>query len=269
MSPPSHALMGLVLANAAYVAVNARPGNASRPRVGYLGLAVALVFGSIMPDLDSISRFWGTYHSTNVFIGHRGVTHSLLGVTAMAAVFAAALVGLRSAAAFAFRAIGSGSGRDRVFGRSSSYRLLFAAALAGGVVHLACDLFSPPGWGGIPVFFPLMKDGHFWRIGEWRRIGWFDLEVIYHLILAAFFTAWAAAVFGLARRRGARFVAAGACLLVSIVLTGWLTAYIGASRYEGWSAERRKQAAILAGKPQWFKEVYREGRKVSRLFFSL
>lgn len=51
----------------------------------------ALVVGSLLPDLDLVSRFWG---SATYLKYHRGITHSILGVTVLAMVLAGVVYAL-------------------------------------------------------------------------------------------------------------------------------------------------------------------------------
>ncbi len=61
--------------------------------ISYAGLnrktryaTVAIVIGANLPDIDLVSRFWG---SATYLKYHRGITHSFLGVTVLAALLAA------------------------------------------------------------------------------------------------------------------------------------------------------------------------------------
>ncbi len=53
--------------------------------------AWTLVIGSNLPDLDSVSRFWGT---ADYLKYHRGITHSLLGAAVLASFLAAVVYAL-------------------------------------------------------------------------------------------------------------------------------------------------------------------------------
>lgn len=106
-----------------------------QPHLFYIGLFVCLL-GSLLPDLDHPSSKLGSklpfisYPIAGIF-GHRGITHSLLAITAIA---------------WAMKTyIFTGNG-------STGLYVLFMWPLAIGYLsHLFADLFS---YAGIPLFYP-------------------------------------------------------------------------------------------------------------------
>jgi inner membrane protein len=79
----THTLTGLALAQA---------GLKRRTRYA----TWALVIGSNLPDIDSVSRFWGT---ADYLKYHRGITHSILGAAVLAGLLAAVIYALGRRAA--------------------------------------------------------------------------------------------------------------------------------------------------------------------------
>ena len=150
MTPPEHFVCGLTTANALYSA-----------RV-FLGRSpafypVILVIGGVAAVLPDIDAFFGHYASTNALVGHRGWTHSLLGIVGFATIFSLGF---------------------KLFGKNGSLFIWLCATLA-GLSHLLCDLITPPSvWGGLPLLFPLSQ-----RYGGWSLIGWYDLQAFWLLLL--------------------------------------------------------------------------------------
>lgn len=260
MSPPTHALIGLVLANGGWAAWRlAGRRTESPPLPGWGWLTLALILGSVAPDLDAVSRPLGTYFSTDVWLGHRGITHSLVGVTGLAVLIAAGLSLVRWLVAPGRR------GRTGL-----SFLILLAAAWLGGLAHLAADLPNPPGpWGGIPVAYPLSSGSAPLRWGGWSLIGWFDLESIYRLLLAGAALTGLALFTWLTRRwpRLSRLLAGGGLALALAALI-WLGAYVASGPYAGPGQETARQERILAAKPVWFQELSRLGGRAAHAFFA-
>lgn len=249
MTPPSHILIGLIAANTAHLGA----GLAGR-KLPYLALLTGLTIGSVMPDFDYVSHLWDGYFTADIWTGHRGITHSILGTAVMAAIFGLILTLW-----------------DLIRGRSLStgFKLYFGGLFAGGVLHIVADLPGPDGlWDGIPVFFPVMKDGEFARSGGWNLIGWYDLEVIYRLLLAA---GGSTGLLILAKIRpfpaSFKRIVAVAGILVSIFGAVWVGDYIRTSEYRGYSDEQAKQRQILATKPDWYKSFFLYGIRFYRNVF--
>ena len=106
-----------------------------QPHLFYVGLFVCL-FGSLLPDLDHTESKFGSKvpfisYPISAIFGHRGITHSLLAITAIA---------------WAMKTyIFTGNG-------STGLYVLFMWPLAIGYLsHLFADLFS---YAGIPLFYP-------------------------------------------------------------------------------------------------------------------
>ena len=221
-----------------------------------------------MPDGDGISRYFGTYESTNVFMGHRGITHSLAGVAFISLLISFLVLTVRLLILKLLCLINNSGGTP--FGYRG-FLLLWLLGFSAGVLHLVCDLPSPSNiWHGIPMFFPMTEDGHFQRIGGWDKIGWFDYRLIYLLIMSAAVSSFLtilAAVGG--RWRFTRNVLFGASLILVFYVTFSSYAYIAPSTYSGHWKEMQKQEAILNEKPPWFSKLVLFGHGAADLFFKL
>ena len=80
MAPPEHLLMGITLANIFY-SVQAF---FKKKYFTYGKLLIVLGLVAMSPDIDS---FFGRYTSPNPYIGHRGMTHSFVGITVLGFLF--------------------------------------------------------------------------------------------------------------------------------------------------------------------------------------
>ncbi len=193
MTPPDHLLVGLSCANILYSA----QAIFKKDILSYAKVIVVLALVAISPDIDS---FFGAYTSRDPYIGHRGMTHSFLGVLALSFI----IVVLSGVISVIIRVI-SGYYRylihffkkrdgymksDFVFWKFILYPfswkpffLLFLFAFLAGVSHLIIDLPQPvTHWKGIPLWFPLKAGGDYIRNGEYAYIGWYDLNITWILI---------------------------------------------------------------------------------------
>ncbi|MCL1865452.1 MAG: metal-dependent hydrolase [Spirochaetes bacterium] len=170
MTPPDHFLTGLSI-GAVYSSVC---GIFSLKRIPYFIAFTLCALFAILPDIDA---FRGVYSSPDPFIGHRGITHSLLFVT---------LVSIISILPYlAGRAITRYYKSEKTYEEKKLLWIdLFLLLLFAGVSHLILDIPQPPGiWGGIPLFFPLKINGQFARIGGWNKIGWYDYRITWILFI--------------------------------------------------------------------------------------
>jgi len=166
MTPPEHIVIGFSIAHVFYSIQSLL----RKKILSYFIMpGVAAIF-SILPDVDS---FFGHYTSKNIYIGHRGITHSLL--------FCAIISGvLASASYFLYYFNKKFSSKPCDENIKSKCFMLFGISLFASISHLLADLPQPPGvWGGIPVLFPYRENGNFMRIGGWSNIGWYDYKILW------------------------------------------------------------------------------------------
>ncbi|MCL5669726.1 MAG: metal-dependent hydrolase, partial [Acidobacteria bacterium] len=121
--------------------------------ISYAGLnrktryaTLAIVIGANLPDIDLVSRFWG---STTYLEYHRGITHSILGVTLLAAMLAATIYFLGK------RRPCAGSGP------ALSGRWLFIACWIATASHLLLDFTTSY---GTRLFLPFSSHWYAWDI---------------------------------------------------------------------------------------------------------
>lgn len=130
-------------------------------------LGLALFLGTMMPDLDILSRPLGRipYFSYQWF-AHRQLSHSLPGTLLLALIFS----GLYW----------------HFFGKEKGLRgflWLTGILWAGGGLHILGDLFTPGM--AMPIFWPLD-----FRVGSLAHIGWFS-PYIWWLFVSTIALAWA------------------------------------------------------------------------------
>lgn len=212
MAPPEHVLIGFSLGNIFY----ALQEYAGKGRLPY---APVLFLSGVMAALPDVDSLFGHYGSTNVFLGHRGITHSLLFVFIVSAAVALAIRGMEAAAGQ------GGEGRRRTGG--SAAWLIFPLLFAAGLSHLLGDLPQPSGpWGGIPLFFPLSSGGNYVRTGGWALTGWYDYRVMV-LLSSAFLVSLASVLLMMVSRKqgwramvrlSASLLMAGNCAAIVLVV---------------------------------------------------
>lgn len=107
---------------------------------------LALVLGSNLPDIDSVSGFWG---SVTYLEHHRGITHSIIGVAALGIALAASIyfVGKRA--------------RARATGPPLNGRWLLLACCVATGTHLLLDFTNSY---GIRPFLPFSGRWYAWGI---------------------------------------------------------------------------------------------------------
>jgi membrane-bound metal-dependent hydrolase YbcI (DUF457 family) len=276
MTPPEHLFIGFSLANVFYsLLIMLR-----KRWYGYLYLLLLFGIVSMAPDIDS---FFGNYRSKDPWIGHRGMTHSLIGV----AVLGLGLIILFSLFALIGRLI-FGYWRylvhyftNRTPRERSNFVLwkylcepfhpwrflvLFAGTFIVGYSHLLVDMIQPPSvWGGIPLFFPLKINGEYMRSGGWNLIGWYDLKVFW-IIIATFLGTipfvFLGKLFDFARLK---YVAAPLFALVILFNAGvyiWIGNYISSQRYTGNADWYTYQMKIVNTFPSPIKETTLKGKTI-------
>ena len=152
-----------------------------------------------LPDIDAL---WGDYTSKDPWTGHRGMTHSFMGV----AVLGLGLTIATNILAVALRMIpaywhllfnyfkkkemdldSTGFHFLKYLSRPfhlKPFLLLFLAAFIGGVTHLICDMpQAGSAWEGLPLMFPFKNAaGEYARYGGWGLVGWYDFKITWLLI---------------------------------------------------------------------------------------
>lgn len=199
MTPPEHFLIGLSTASAFYAAEHFVKPLEKKP-VGYGKLLCVMGLAAILPDMDS---FWGTYTSKNPWIGHRGMTHSFVGVAVIGLGLAilSALISLILRVIPAYWHFWHDHFKRKEFGTEKKFHLpkyllepfhwlpfslVFLAAFLGGVTHILADLpQAKSAWGGLPIYFPFKSGGDYARVGGFGLVGWYDFRIGWALIGAA------------------------------------------------------------------------------------
>ncbi len=234
MSPVEHALTGAL---AGTIAACLWPG----PLRGRGRWIAWTAVGALAPDLDSASLLFShrIYFGT-AWYSHRQFLHSILGCA-----FLAMLIPSVTAAIFGRRLDPAA--------RAGFLRVASRALFAGGLLHLAGDLPTPPGpWGGLPVFFPLGV-----RLGGWSRIGWVNAALAILLATAALATASLLLAHALAPDRVRPWLRGGAAAVAGLALSA--TIWFGAvSRYESFTQWRDWQARFVPG--IWIDAIHHSGR---------
>lgn len=121
----THGLTGAALARFFYGKV--------RPLVAI----ITLVIGATMPDYDSVVRFWSM---TDFLEFHRGISHSLVGVTVAAIILASIM---------------------KAIFRDAGYLKLFVLALTGGLSHIFLDMINSY---GTQLFMPFTRYRYAWDL---------------------------------------------------------------------------------------------------------
>jgi hypothetical protein len=311
MTIPEHLFIGFVLANGVTAALAlarmrrerverkraeaiAAPGAANqRPRPGVKGfpswpkVVLVCLIASLLPDVDS---FFGHYTSTDPWIGHRGVTHSLVGVLALglALVLAVQLLSILPRALPGYFLFLYHRFRAKAMGAPSVFRFpayvvqplhprmllsLWAAAFLAGVGHLMVDIPQPASvWGGLPLYFPLKTDaGAFHRVGGWANIGWFNLVTAWGMLaaLAGSTALLLLAAFAdlAARFRVARALRASLLVLTCLGVAGsftWMGHEIARSRFSDEASWYKLQMGTMAKGPPWMKRASEETFRVAK-----
>ncbi|MEW5692244.1 MAG: metal-dependent hydrolase [Candidatus Hydrogenedentota bacterium] len=163
MTPLEHGLIGISLASVTENLFDTKKLGVSKKSIYWY-----FVLSSMAPDIDSISALKQGYYNNlinNIFLSHRGITHSIFGVIILSLLF------------IMFKYL-----KDK-----KSIKTIFSITFICGIIHLLCDLPNPSHfWNGIPVFFPMRVNGEWYRIGGWNKIGWYDYFIMYILFGVVF-----------------------------------------------------------------------------------
>lgn len=201
MSPPEHLLIGLSTATAFYATQHFVKPSDAKP-VGYGKLLAVMGVAAILPDIDS---FWGSYTSSNPWVGHRGMTHSIAGVAVLglglALVSGVISVVLRLLPGYwlfwhhHFKQKEFSEGNPAVLKKFHflkyvfrpfflwPFLLIFLAAFIGGLTHILADLPQAKSvWGGLPIYFPVKSGDGYARVGGFGLVGWYDFRTAWALI---------------------------------------------------------------------------------------
>ncbi len=133
---------------------------------------ILVVLCARLPDIDQDNRF------TRILGGHRGFTHSLLGVLLLGLFFASLVVGLPLLCTLV------GIVLQPVL--LTDLRIALEAILIGWILHIAADSITR---GGVPLFWPSPAHYGFPPHSLWRfRVGsiWEDLIVWACIFIAGF-----------------------------------------------------------------------------------
>ena len=248
MTPPDHFLAGLSI-GAAYSSIC---GIFSVRRIPYFAAFILSALFALSPDIDT---FRGVYSSTDPFIGHRGITHSL---------FFAALVSIIFILIYL-----TGRAILRYFKNEKTYEEkkllwidLFIILFLAGTSHLILDIPQPPGaWNGIPLFFPLKDGGQFARVGGWNKIGWYDYRITWMLFISV--SASIAALIGtifMKKNISIKKIFYIGILTICIISYILITSTIADSSYKNSKEWNESQAKYINTLPESFRKVAAHGR---------
>lgn len=248
MTPPDHLLAGLSLGTL----YTSFCGIFSLKRLAYIPVIFLCGVFAMLPDADA---FRGVYSSTDPFIGHRGITHSLFFVISAASIFTIFYAALRRISGYYFKI----PGFDKL--KSVWIDLLILLFLS-GLSHLLMDLPQPPGvWKGIPLFFP-MKNGELYaRSGGWGNLGWYDYRITWILFLTVLISLilLSAAVFFKSRDYLRKLLSV--CIVITVITAGaMVTDHIKHSVYKGGRDWNESQRRYIEEFPPWMKNTSIKGR---------
>jgi len=248
MTPPDHLLTGLSIGTL-YASLC---GIFSLKRLAYLPVIFLCGVFAMLPDADA---FRGVYSSTNPFIGHRGITHSLLFVISSAVIFTIMYAVLRRISGFYFNI-------PRYDKLKSAWIDLLILLFLSGLSHLLLDLPQPPGvWKGIPLFFPLKNGELFVRSGGWGNLGWYDYRItliLFVSVLISFIFLSSAAFF---ESRSYVRKLFSVCITITVITAGVMVAdHIKHSVYKGGRDWNESQRSYIEEFPPWIKNTAIKGR---------
>ena len=220
MTPPEHLFIGFSIGNIFYAVQTFF----KKKYLPYLFIIFISGIFAILPDADS---FFGNYISTDVYAGHRGITHSVLFVFALSALTSFLAVVL----VFIKRLFYKREISNLHFFISFIFSLIFLSGLS----HLIADLPQPPGvWKGIPLFYPHQTGESFSRVGGWSKIGWYDYKIFWTLFYSVSVSFILIAVgFILRKLSFKKFTKVLSMLIIvfNISVFIWLSSYIVNSDY--------------------------------------
>jgi membrane-bound metal-dependent hydrolase YbcI (DUF457 family) len=258
MTTPEHLIIGLTSANLVYAATHLGP-NRKKKAVGYLKILFAMSIAAIIPDIDS---FFGSYTSTDPTVGHRGMTHSILGVLVLG--FGVSV--LTAVLSLLFRLFSSYwkllyyHFKSKTLAEENRFRffkdffhsflpkpflLLWLFSFLAGITHLLADLPTPPSiWGGLPLLYPFKTgDGQYARFGATAAMGWYDLKIFYVMCATFTFTTLAVIV--------GKFFNVFKKTLTKIVTILVFAAIFGASTYSFIWARNYLKTTVYKDDKQW------------------
>jgi len=279
MTPPEHFLLGITCANIFYSFL----GIFRKNWYTYLKLALVMGLVAVSPDVDS---FFGHYISQDPYVGHRGMTHSLIGVAVLAliAVFFVSLFSIVLRAVIGYwkflvrffkKKFGAVESPEVIWKYvvgpffPKQFLVFFVFAFIAGVSHLISDLPQPPSvWKGIPLFFPLKENGVFVRNGGWNLIGWYDIKILWVLIGACISTiplVILSRLLSLIKLKYVKYIFIPFFSLIIIFNTGvlgWIANYVMHSRYEGEAKWYEGQMKIVDVLPPDIKNATLKGKTI-------
>lgn len=286
MTPPEHFLIGVVSANIFYSSMHFSKGHEKKSH-GYLKLAIAMGLAASMPDIDT---FFGNYTSRDPLIGHRGWTHSFIGVLgislAMTIIISILTFLLRIFTSY-FRLLynkfkpATENESSYNFSRDlfqpfllKPFILLLLFLFFAGVTHLIADLPQAGSvWGGIPLLFPFKLGGEHVRFGGFGIIGWYDLKILWYLIGAVAITTpfvYFGKILYLIKKKPAKIAAVfiyAMVFLFSAVFFGWMIKHVKNSNYKNdkqWYVYQMNQVEKL---PAFIKYPTLKGIKIFTSIF--
>jgi len=220
MTPPEHLLIGFSIGNIFY----AIQTFFKKKYLPYLFVIFVSGIFAIIPDADS---FFGNYISTDVYAGHRGITHSVLFVFALSALISFLVVVLVFLKRLFYK--------REISNLHLFISFMFSLIFLSGLSHLIADLPQPPGvWKGIPLFYPHQTGESFSRVGGWSKIGWYDYKIFWTLFYSVSVSfIMIAACFILRKLSYSKFTKILSILIIvfNITVFIWLSSYIANSEY--------------------------------------
>ena len=251
MTPPEHLLIGISIGNIFY-------SLQSVIRKKYLSYFLIIIMSGIFAVCPDVDSFFGHYSSVDVYIGHRGVTHSLLFVFILSASAVLFILLIKKI-------------RKYVFSDNSSCNagifitFVFSLLFFSGVSHLIADLPQPPGiWGGIPLFFPYKNNDIFFRVGGWSKIGWYDYKIYWSLfcvVFISFLISLIIYIFNRIFRTRIVIILAIILMLMNVSVNVWLACYVGNSRYINSTQWNKLQNDYLRKSNTLIKKVTIHGKE--------
>lgn len=280
MTPPEHLFIGWSCANIFYCVQSFF----EKKFFSYIKIVLAVCLVAMLPDIDS---FFGNYTSTDPYIGHRGMTHSFLGVFVIAliitiffiigSIIIRLIIGYWKFLTAYFKKKELGQSADFSFWHYAIFPvfpiplLIFILyTFLGGVSHLIADLPQPPSvWKGLPLFFPSKTNGEYIRYGGWAYMGWYDLKVLWVFIGASISSIPVIIIgkfFKLVKLKIIAFILFGIVVLFNIGVMVWAEKHIKSNRYQGESAWTKQQLKMVKTLPKPIKKITEDG---IRIFYSI
>ena len=248
MTPPDHIMAGFSI-GAVYASIC---GLFQLKRLSYLTAFFLCGVFAILPDADAFS---GVYSSTNPFIGHRGITHSIFFVVSVSAIFTVMYSVPRRLSDFFIR-------KPRAELKMILWKDIFILIFFSGFSHLLMDLPQIPGiWKGIPLFFPAMEGNKYLRSGGWGNIGWYDYRVTWVLFISVLLSFTFLTFASLLRK--SIFVKIGlsvVVLIISVASAVQITGNIMKSAFKSTRDWNESQRLYLETFPPVVKRTVRKGR---------